>query len=138
MRRSRLASLSLVLVALVAGGCNSGKSLKEQNALLMEENQTLRSQLDDRNAALDNLNQELRDRDMQVSEMRRQVSDMQSQTAATPVGSTGFEGIPGVSGSMAAGEVTATLESDILFDPGKATLKAAAKQTLGSVAEVLN
>jgi outer membrane protein OmpA-like peptidoglycan-associated protein len=140
MRRSwtRLGLASLALVALAAGGCSSGKSLKEQNALLMEENQTLRSQLDDRNTALDRMNQELRDRDIQLSESRRQMSDMESRALPASTGATGFEGIPGVTGSMAPGEVTATVESDILFDSGKATLRPAAKQALNAVADVLN
>ena len=48
-----------------------------------------------------------------------------------------FGNIPGVQGSASAGEVTATLASDVLFDAGKATLKSSAKQTLARVARVI-
>ena len=51
---------------------------------------------------------------------------------------TGFENIPGVTGSASAGEVTASVESDLLFDSGKATLKSNAKKSLDQVASVLN
>jgi flagellar motor protein MotB len=117
------------------GGCNS-KSLKDENALLMEENQTLRSQLEDRNAALDATNQELRDRNIELSNLKRKGEE--GDLRAAPAGPTGFEGIAGVTGSMGAGEVTATVESDILFDSGQAKLKAGARRTLEQVAQVLN
>ena len=133
MSRTLLGTL-LVLVTMVSTGCNQ-KSLEEENSLLTEENQTLRAQLEDRNAALESSRQELQDRDLEVSSLRRQMGGM-SHTAAA--GATGFEGIAGVTGSFGAGEVTATVESDILFDAGRATLKTAAKQALDAVAQVLN
>ncbi|NNF42077.1 MAG: OmpA family protein [Phycisphaerales bacterium] len=61
--------------------------------------------------------------------MGRPVSAM---TPADP-----FAGIAGVTGSMQAGEVRATVASDVLFDPGRATLKSSAKQSLDAVARVI-
>ncbi len=52
--------------------------------------------------------------------------------------STGFEGIEGVSGTFGAGDVTATIESDILFSPGKAKLRPDARKTLDALAAALN
>jgi chemotaxis protein MotB len=43
-----------------------------------------------------------------------------------------------VTGTMGAGEVTASLDSDVLFDSGKTTLKPTARQSLDKVAAVLN
>jgi outer membrane protein OmpA-like peptidoglycan-associated protein len=125
----------LLLVALAASflpGC-AANTMKEENALLRDENKTLRAQLEERNGALDSVNQELRDRSVELAELRRRGAEKPKET-----GPTGFEGIAGVTGSMSAGEVTATVESDILFDPGKATLRSAARKTLDAVAQVLN
>jgi outer membrane protein OmpA-like peptidoglycan-associated protein len=126
--------IALTPLLTTVAGCSTDQ-LKEQNALLIEENQALRTQLDDRNTALDASNNELRERNVQVAELRREMDDLSSRPVGGP---TGFEGIEGVSGSVSAGEVTATVESDILFDSGKVTLKSAAKKTLDAVADVLN
>ncbi|MHC4947823.1 MAG: OmpA/MotB family protein [Planctomycetota bacterium] len=124
----------LLLVAMFAG-C-SQKSLKQENALLLEENQNLRDQLSERNGALDATSGELRDKDMQLAQLRREMDGM--SMGGAPVGETGFEGIAGVTGEISAGEVTAVVESDVLFDSGKSTLKSQAKRALDAVASVLN
>ncbi|MHC5024753.1 MAG: OmpA/MotB family protein [Planctomycetota bacterium] len=138
MMRIRWTCLTALLLAATAlGGCDNNKA-GDENALLTEENESLRTQLSERNTALDSAYDENRQLTMQVSELRREIDDLQSAPASIPSGSTAFDNIPGVTGSMQAGEVTATIESDVLFDPGKATLKAAAKQALNAVADVLN
>lgn len=128
MHISRMMFMGLVAVALGMGGCKN--SLKTENANLTDEVNGLRAQLADRNAALESCNQELRSRDQQLAELRRSGTG----TAA----GTGFDNIPGVTGTMSAGEVTASVDSDLLFDSGKTTLKASAKKSLDSVASVLN
>lgn len=133
MRISHLLGTALVLAGFVLGGCNN---LKEENALLMEENQNLRSQLADRNSALDAATSAAREREMEAARLRRELE--QSERAERAPQRTGFEGIAGVTGSVSGGEVTASVESDVLFDSGKATLKSAAKQSLDQVANVLN
>jgi outer membrane protein OmpA-like peptidoglycan-associated protein len=125
-----LMGAGLVLAGLMLGGCNN--SLKEENALLAEENEALRAQLSERNAALDSAHDELRSKDQRLADLRRQLESDEGQTAADP-----FRGIAGVTGSVGVGEVTATLESDILFDSGKATLKSSAKRALDEVARVI-
>jgi outer membrane protein OmpA-like peptidoglycan-associated protein len=116
----------LVVAAMGMTGCKN--SLKTENERLTAQLTDLQNQLDGRNAALEQCEQEKRARDQQLAELRRGGSDM----------ATGFENIPGVTGSASAGEVTASVESDLLFDSGKATLKANAKKSLDQVASVLN
>jgi outer membrane protein OmpA-like peptidoglycan-associated protein len=120
----RLALLGMVVAT--TAGC-SNKPGKEA-ALLQDENAQLRQQLADRNAALEAAEQARRDKELELARMQRE---------GVPQGETGFEGIEGVTGTVGAGEVTASVSSDVLFDSGKATLKPAAKKSLDAVAEVL-
>lgn len=131
MRISRMMGLGLLAATTAMTGCKN--SVKTENDNLKAENKSLRDQLSDRNKALDESNGELRSRDQQLAELRKGMSG-----AAGTGGSTGFENIPGVNASSGAGEVTASVESDLLFDSGKTTLKAAAKKSLDAVASVLN
>jgi chemotaxis protein MotB len=120
-------ALGLLLISSTLTGCKN--SLKTENENLTAEVSDLRNQLADRNSALENCNSELRSRDQQLAELRRE---------GGMGGATGFENIPGVTGSASAGEVTASVESDLLFDSGKTSLKANAKKSLDAVAGVLN
>jgi flagellar motor protein MotB len=133
-----------------AGGCQQQRTDKAVLIDdLMVENESLRAEIAERNRALDEVNAELRDRSQELARLERDLVDAsQMSNQPTPVvmgadapysgGSTGFEGIPNVSGRMGVGEVTASIESDILFDSGKATLKSDAKQALGQIVSVLN
>ena len=134
MRRFTCLAAVLIAAAMVLGGCEAD-TMKKENALLMEENENLRNELSQRNMALDEANMDSRDKEIQLAQLRRDLSDANSRPAAN---STAFDGIPGVTGSYGAGEITATVESDVLFDPGKDTLKASAKRSLDAVASVLN
>lgn len=130
MRLKPCTGLLLVLVsAAVMGGCSN--KLKSENALLMQENESLRGQLADRNSALEAANDELRDKSMQLSQLKE-------RGPGAGGGLSGFENIPGVTGSIGAGQVTASIEGDVLFDSGRTVLKANAKKSLDSVAGVLN
>jgi chemotaxis protein MotB len=130
-------TLGCGLALLVLGGCKS--SLGEENAHLMTENQALRSQLVDRGEALDAAQASIRERDVRIAELElANAESWSSETttyAAAP--SDPFSQIEGVTGSISAGEVTATVESDVLFDSGKSTLKSGARQSLDAVAAVL-
>lgn len=129
----------LGLVVLALGGC--GQGLKDKNAALLEENQTLRSELAARNEALEAAAAERNDLEASAAQLRATIDDLegqlQSREANRPAALTGFEGIPGTTTSTAPGRVTVSIESDVLFDSGKATLKSAAKQSLNQVASVL-
>jgi len=137
MTRTTALALGLVVLAMSAVGCQN--KIKEENALLNEEVQDLRGTLEQRNAALDAANRELRSLEQDNTRLRRQLDDARAEAKSQPPAMrTGFENIPGVTGSSQPGQVTATVESDILFDSGKASLKSQAKQSLNAVASVLN
>lgn len=133
MRVSRMIKCSVLMAVVAMTGCTS--HLIDENAWLLEENQGLRDQLADRNAALEAANQEARDKAIRLAQLTKEIDEL---AAARPSGATGFEGIEGVSGSVGVGEVTAMIESDLLFDSGKSILKTQAKRTLDAVASVLN
>ncbi len=132
MRVSWMTVLGMSAAGSLLACCNA--DLKDQNALLTEENEDLRLQLSDRNAALAESQQGMRDKSMQLAQLRRDMGDLEQ----APGQATGFESIPYVSAAYGAGEVTVTVESDVLFASGKTTLKSAAKRSLNAVASVLN
>lgn len=138
MSISRVIGMSLLMVGMVLTGCNN--NLQDQNALLLEENEALRMQLADRRAALESAENAARQQEMEAVRLRREMEELRRaearQAAAPP--RTGFEGIEGVSGRVGAGEITATVASDVLFDSGKAAIKPAAQRSLDQVAQVLN
>jgi chemotaxis protein MotB len=137
MRRKWLTGLGLLVVAAMLTGCNS--NTKDENALLTEENQSLREQLSDRNNALQSAHDELRDKDMRLAELQRELEAAQQSPQLTAnMPADPFGNIPGVTGSVGAGEITATLESDVLFDSGKASLKQAAQRSLDEVARIIS
>ncbi len=132
MKLSRMTILSTSLGLVCLTGCSS--DLQKTNSLLVNENENLRSQLSDRNAALAENEAELRDKDLEIARLNQNPQPYTQQPLAQV---TGFEMIENVSASYSAGEVTVAVESDVLFSPGKTTLKAAAKQSLDQVAGVL-
>ena len=131
MPGKRLISLVLLVSATALAGCNN--DAKDQNALLMDENQSLRSLLEDRDAALESAHNELREKNLRIADLQRQTADASASGPVDP-----FGGIAGVTGSVGVGEVKATVESDVLFNSGKATLKPQAKTSLAQVASILN
>jgi outer membrane protein OmpA-like peptidoglycan-associated protein len=70
---------------------------------------------------------------MRIAELTRELDAAEQAPPATDP----FGGIEGVSGSYAAGEVTASVEGDILFDSGKSTIKDGARRSLDAVIAVL-
>lgn len=135
---TRIMGLGLLAATFALTGCNN--SMKEQNAMLLEENEGLRAQLADRRAALDSAEHAARQQEMEAIRLRRELEEAR-RTQVTPAATgprTGFEGIEGVSGTIGAGEITATVASDVLFDSGRATIKPAAQRSLDQVAQVLN
>lgn len=129
MRMTRVMMFGLLMAMVGLGGCKN--SLKDQNASLNNELTDLRSQLAERTQALESCNTEKRTLETQLAEMRR-------SGGGSGDGKSGFEDIEGVKGTIGAGEVTAAVEGDMLFDSGKTTLKPSAKKSLDQVAGVLN
>lgn len=136
MRKTRMLLAGTLLATMMTlGGCKN--RLKDENTSMGSEVNNLRSQLADRTKALEDCNNDLRARDQQLAALRRETGAGGAAPAAAPGGNTGFEGIAGVNSSASAGEVTASVESDLLFDSGKTTLKTSAKKSLDQVASVL-
>jgi outer membrane protein OmpA-like peptidoglycan-associated protein len=126
MPRSRTMMVTgLLLVVGFMGGCKN--SLKEENAMLKQENADLTAQLADRNHALESLSAEKRSLEQQLALSRKDGVDM-----------AGMKNEDGVTWTQGAGEVTASIEGDVLFDSGKTTLKSSAKKSLDNVAGVIN
>ncbi|MCI0629529.1 MAG: OmpA family protein [Phycisphaerales bacterium] len=119
MTKSRMMIIGLLVAAFGLTGCNS----KAKNKAMTGDVASLQ-------AALAQCEEEKRARDQQLAELRHNMNSGMAET--------GFENIPGVTGSASAGEVTASVESDLLFDSGKTTLKPNAKKSLDAVAGVLN
>jgi chemotaxis protein MotB len=116
-----LASLGLVLALT---GCKS----QPESADLQSENERLRAEIDQKNAALE------------ASERERAAAEARAADSGKggAKGATGFEDAgEGASVKRDVEGVRVTLEGDVLFDSGKATLKDGAKKTLTKVAAVL-
>lgn len=135
MRSPALATvLGLALLALA--GCDKNKP--NEGELLTDENSALRKQLDERNAALEASENERRNLSMRVAELEKNSSAAPASTGGATAGNTGFEGVEGADVTMDQGKVRVAIEGDVLFDSGRATLKANAKRSLDEVARVLN
>ncbi len=135
MRVSRMKLFAMLGAVVLVSGCTA--DLTEQNALLAEENENLRAQLSSRNGALTDAQQDLRERQSQIAQLRRELNEAERSRGPSPA-VTGFENITGVSATFSNGEITVTVQSDVLFDSGKTSLKNTAKQSLQAVASVLN
>lgn len=135
MRVSRMKLFAMLGAVVLLSGCTA--DLTEQNALLAEENENLRAQLSSRNGALTDAQQDLRERQSQIAQLRRDLNEAERSRGPSRA-LTGFENIAGVSATFSNGEITVTVQSDVLFDSGKTSLKSTAKQSLQAVASVLN
>ena len=113
-----------VLMAGVLAMTGCANKDKERISLLTEENESLRAQLSDRNAALESANLEIR----QLSLQSRESPKVSMQPGDSD----------GITWSTTPGEVRATIDSDVLFDSGRTTLKAAAKKSLDKAVQVFN
>src|SRR5690606_15641070 len=91
---------------------------------------------EERNRALEAADAERRQQALRLADMERQARETPVVTTTEFI--TGFEGIEGVTTTVGAGEITASVEGDVLFDSGKTTLKTNAKRSLDRIAAVLN
>lgn len=126
---------SLIVAALAATaltGCDSAK--KDELAMLREENSQLTMQRDEARSALDSSEAERRRLEEQNANLQNQLTDKPVEVAAAPADTQPKMDLPeGVTVSNRNGEVVVTIEGDVLFDSGKATLKTDAKRTLDKV-----
>ncbi|MFZ4721760.1 MAG: OmpA/MotB family protein [Phycisphaerales bacterium] len=120
----RLLAIATIGLAIALTGCKS----QPDAASLQSENESLRAELDQKKAAL-----EASERERAAAEAR---AGDAGKTAAK--GDTGFEDAgEGATVKRDSEGVRVTLEGDVLFDSGKASLKDSAKKTLAKVASVL-
>lgn len=121
----------LVLWITVGGlmGCQ-GNRLKQERDALWVQNQELQQELDRTRAALDAAEA---DRSSLLTQLERQPAPAAPAASAN----TAFSGIAGVESFQSATAVTVRVPGDVLFESGKADLKASAKQTLAQIAAVI-
>jgi chemotaxis protein MotB len=120
----RLLAIASIGLAIALTGCKS----QPDAASLQSENESLRAELAQKNAALE------------ASERERAAAEARATdpSKAGAKGETGFEDAgEGATVKRDSEGVRVTLEGDVLFDSGKATLKDSAKKTLAKVASVL-
>ena len=121
----RLLAVASIGLALALTGCKN----QQDSASLQTENEQLRAELAQKNSAL-----EASERDRVAAEARAN----DSGKAGAAKGATGFEDAgEGATVKRDSEGVRVTLEGDVLFDSGKASLKDGAKKTLAKVASVL-
>lgn len=129
----------MMVLALVVALTGCDDQQKKQSALLNEENARLRSELEDKNKALDAEMQRARDEQIARAEAERKLAEMQAGGGGMTGGNSGgaLPVIEGADVTRQGNTVMVSVSGDVLFDSGRATLKASAKKTLDSVARVL-
>ena len=128
MHGRTLATLTLIVIGSLLTACND--SAKTKVAMLTDENQELRNQLEERDRALDATTSDLR-------EANRMLREQQELMVAQPAEANPFAGIEGVSTTVSGDEVTVSMQGDILFDSGRASLRGPAKKSLDQIASVI-
>lgn len=130
----RRAGVGMLMAAVVAmGGCRN--VAKTDYDMVLSENQELRDRLAAELAA----RQEAETRNASLEQENRDMAGRMDSSRRAPAGGpgTGFEGSGWDSYRTAGGEVIVSALGDVLFDSGKATLKASAKTSLNKVADVI-
>jgi chemotaxis protein MotB len=130
---------SVIVAAFAAGsmclvGCNSAQKdelsmLKEENAQLTMQRDEARSALDASEAERRRLEEENGNLQARANEVPPPATTVASNETATP----NLDLPAGVTAENRNGTIVLTIEGDVLFDSGKATLKTDAKKTLDKV-----
>ena len=134
-QKDRAIRLSLVGVLLLTGvGCATSKTTTERDRL-RDENRELRAALEQ--AEIDRLATE-DERDRLVGEVNRLEQEVSEVGSNDQVGSnTGFEAIENIEIERSPGMIRVNVPGDVLFGSGRVELRAAAKKTLGGIADVV-
>ncbi|MGD0785858.1 MAG: OmpA family protein [Sedimentisphaerales bacterium] len=136
-KRIMLAAVAIVSLALISG-CTDYK--KKYNSLNVEH-QNLQGLYDNCKSTLEGSNAEKEGLAAKVSENQQTIDELKKQMSSrkqTAGEATGFGNDYQVDLDKAAGTITVTVPEMILFDSGKATLKASAKGSLSKIVSVLN
>lgn len=137
MVRDGLRPLGVVLLVCVGGqtvGCQY-EQLRQDNEALWTQNQELQEELARSRLALDAM---VGERDKHLVQLDQdQAKPNVILTGAAANTGTGFGQIQGVEAIRGTDRVTVRVPGDVLFDPGKASLKKSARQTLQQIADVI-
>jgi len=126
--------LAAVAAGSLLGGCNSAQ--KDELAMLKEENAQLSIQRDEARGALESSEAERRRLEEENGKLASKATEQPPAVVAkniAPSSETKLDLPAGVTAENRNGTIVLTIEGDILFDSGKATLKADAKKTLDKV-----
>ncbi len=145
-RFARTAALTLLAcTAALSTGCANNNAIMEEDLIaLQNENEELRA----RETQLQDALRDAEGRSNSVESERERLmsenADLRSQLAAAAAqpaarsNDTGFEGISGATTSRRGSDIVVDVAGDVLFASGSVTLKDSAKQTLDSIARVIN
>ena len=124
--RKTLRMVPIALMALALTGCSS--KLKERITMLERANDNLTEQLNRCHSDLDDVAGERDETGRRLAMAQRDVDDLLAQLAALPEpeqAAPGWTAVPG--GAMIA------IEGEVLFTPGKETLRNSARRTLDAI-----
>ena len=119
--------------ALLSVGTGCANRMHEENRDLHSQNRELQARLDERNASTPAEDPEPASRVMEPITQPPPATQQIARPAPTPPQIEGTE----TTQDVAAGTVTVRVPGDVLFDPGQATIRTAAKTTLDKVAAAL-
>jgi chemotaxis protein MotB len=127
---------SVLFAALAAGsflgGCSSAQ--KDELSMLKEENAQLTMQRDDARGALESAEAERRRLEQENASLATRLNEQPPMAASNGSAPAPVLDLPaGVTAENRNGTLVLTIEGDVLFDSGKATLKPEAKRTLDKV-----
>ncbi len=131
--------LSAVMLSglMTLGGCQSTRLNKERNQLWVQ-NQEAQKKIDHLQQALDASENERQDLQQRMGDLKSQLAVAQKVKVQPEVmANTGFGNIKGVQTMRSPGRITVRVPGDVLFAPGKVTLKSGSKHTLRQIAEVI-
>lgn len=129
-RRTWMVAVALAGVILIGGGCKNYQRMYED---CMTEKNNKEGLYETAQAALDQANAKIADYETKLTAAQRELN---AKPVAAPQ-KTGFEDQGNVKVDAARGTITVTLEDQVLFDPGKITLKTDAKGRLNKIAGVI-
>jgi len=144
MNLVRLGTVLLGAITLFAGGCQN--KLQDENTALYDQNKKLQSDLDDARARLSDTEGKLAKAPdpSSVSQMQSRIAELEAQLKQAPPTAGGGAGSndPAMAGieatyDKARGTLTVNLPGEVLFEPGKAVLKASAHTTLDKIAAAI-
>jgi chemotaxis protein MotB len=131
MNTTRLLAVAALIATSALIGCKNNQPSVDQ---LTAENETLRKQLDERSAALDAAE---RERQAAVTRADEAEAKLKGESTLAAGSDKSFSGIEGVTAVRVGNELHVSIEGDVLFDSGKASLKDSAKKSLDKVAAII-